>query len=197
MSLFNTDYLPAPQLPPRRTTPNTIKPSASGPMKFCSKCGEPLIEGKEFCAGCGAPKATSGKIILPLPAPKLKGADLVAYVNDWIAQNPYLYNLRFDIDFEHWRNDFDRVGSTVVKQISVSYSVSDRPVSVQYGLAFLYRYKATLNVFGQMKYKGEDLVREWNGMYPDVKVITWNGGKTTTDNGVFEYYQFVTFTKSV
>ncbi len=194
MGLFRTDYMPQAVLPQRRITEYTIKadPLEINP-KFCPHCGAAFIEGKDFCVECGNKKYTHYTMELYLPKNNMRAPEVADFVNDWLAQNPYLYNIQFEFDFAHWSNDFDRSGSTRVKRVMVSYNISDKPLPYQYGLAFIYRYTATLNFIRQNSFRGEDLVNEWAAQNPHVSVITYSGGRTTSTDNTYQYYQFVTY----
>lgn len=198
MGLFRTDYLPAAVTPERRITENTIQPlSPDKKPKFCTACGSALVEGKDFCVECGRKINTLYTKTFTLPKKYMRAPDVAEYLNDWLAQNPYIYDIRFEFDILHFSNDFDRKGSATVRGVELSYRISNKPLNFQYGIAFIYRYIATLNFFNQQKYKGEDLVKEWAEKNPHIKVKTYSGGRTTSTDNSYQYYQFVTFYKPI
>jgi hypothetical protein len=170
-----------------------------GKKKFCTKCGEPLLEGKSFCANCGSTVAERGTLRLPLPSNHMKPDEVINFVNGWLAQNPYLYNVRFEIEYIHYGNDIRRANATTVSSVTVAFDISQQPVAYRYGLAYIYRCKSVgpWSIRQQQQYNGADLVKEWNALYPSVEAVSYTGGRTVTDDAMFEYVQFVTFRQAL
>ena len=101
MGFFSTDYIPRSTLPPRVITGNTIKPDERK-RTHCNKCGAPYVEGKNFCVECGEKRVVSASI--NMGDKKVKAKELAEYLTGWLAENPYLYDIKID---EVTLDDFD------------------------------------------------------------------------------------------
>ena len=194
MGFFSTVHIPKTTLPQRRETANTIKPQAQKDV-FCPNCGSKYVEGKNFCVECGQTRIK--KYTSKLPAEKMYAIDLAEYLRNWLAENPYLYNIKLNCRLDFMPNDFNRIKQVFVREAEVSYSVADNPVNVQYGVEYLYEYKASLNVFKQNEVTSDYLVEEWKKNNPQYKVNHYICGRTRSNDGIYQYYCIVIFEKNL
>lgn len=194
MGFFRTDYLPRAIFPPRTITANTIKPD-SRQRTHCNKCGAAYVEGKNFCVECGAPKLVSGSVSM---GDRYKATELAKYLTGWLASNPYLYNIKLSTHLNCISNDFDRVGSVRASNVVVNYAISQQPQDRQYGVAYVYAYRVTLNFTKINNITSEILVNEWRELNPDVRIEDWHGGNTITrDQGIYQMYALIVYSKPV
>lgn len=191
MGFFSTDHLPAPVLPPRRTGANTVKPA--GEEKVCPACGTPYTEGKDFCLECGRKKGIRHSKSMN---GRIKAVEVAKYLNNWLAENPYLYDIKLDCRTHFLINDFDRVGQVSVSDVSLSYCVAQQEQPEQYGVVYLYSYRATMNFRQVMNVTCAALVGQWQMLHQDVDVVDWSGGKTNCmENGTYHLYALVVYRK--
>ena len=93
-------------------------------------------------------------------------------------------------------NDFNRVGSVRANNVVLKFSVSDKPYSRAYGVAYVYTYKVTINYKKIMNISAETLVDSWKQYNPDLRVENWIGGRVTcTDNGTYQLYALIVYSK--
>ena len=193
MGLFRTDYIPRAELPPRRITPNTIKPD-SRQRTHCNKCGAAYVEGKNFCVECGAPKTVFSS--LSMGDNRYKAKELAEYLTGWLAENPYLYNIKLSTHLNCISNDFDRVGSVRASNVTLNYAIAQQPYNRHYGVAYVYTYRVTINFSKILNVTSETLVQEWQQLNPDLKVEDWHGGHTTTrEQGIYQLYALIVYSK--
>jgi len=195
MGLFSTDYIPVTVVPPRAITGNTVKPQ--GPeATICHKCGAPYVPGKDFCVECG----TSKKIrhTLSMTGKRMKALELARYLNGWLAENPYMYDVKLNAQLHYLPNDFDRVGQISATEVELSYCLAQQEQSVQYGVEYVYTYKATFDVQKIMNITSDSLVQQWQQANPALKVQNWFGGRVTSmDNGTYQLYALIVYAKPV
>ena len=195
MGLFNTEHVPRSVLPPRAITANTIKPDGRV-RTHCHKCGAAYVEGKNFCVECGATKQLRQS--LSLGAPRTKAVELAKYLTGWLAENPYVYDVRLSGELRNTHNDFDRIGQIIATNINATYSLADKPYHKAYGVEYVYCYRVTLNFSKIMNATSETLVQEWQQLNPDLKVETWFGGHTTTSQqGIYQLYALIVYSKDI
>ena len=182
------------QLPTRKRTINTL--TAPMPDKqVCPKCGH--VFGQEaFCPTCGSAKKTPTVFEVPIQG-KMTAQKLEQYLNDWLAENPYIYNCQIQLDF---RNSLlsPLVGHKFfVKKATITCQVSDKPQAHQYGFAFLYRFR----FFGPIGYNEEKHVAQWKANNPHCQVLWHRGGHIQhfSNQGSFyaQYYNYVLYQKPV
>ena len=193
MGLFKTEYFPRPVFPARTITANTIKPD-SRQRTHCNKCGAAYVEGKNFCVECGAPRLVTSSISMGENRHKAK--ELAEYLTGWLAENPYLYNIKLNARLNCISNDFDRVGSVHTSNVVVNYAIAQQPYNRQYGVAYAYAYRVTLNFRMINTITSDVLVQEWQQLNPDLKIEDWHGGHTITrEQGVYQLYALIVYSK--
>ena len=189
MGFFSTDHLPRPVLLPTKITGNTIHPIAA--QTHCPKCGSAYTEGKDFCIECGQPKGVKKTLRMD---GRIKALDLAQYLNNWLAENPYLTQVRLDGQPHFLANDFDRVGQVSFSQVALSYQVEQEQQSRTYGVQYLYTYRATFNWRQVQQSSAQAMVMQWENANPDVEVVDFVGGKThCSENGTYHLYALVVF----
>lgn len=189
MGFFSTDHLPAPELLPVKITGNTVKPAAE--QTHCPKCGSRYPEGKDFCIECGQPKGLKKTLTMD---GRVKARDLAPYLNQWLAENPYLYEVRLDGQPHFLINDFDRVGQVSYSQVALSYKVAQEPQEYHYGVQYLYAYRATFSWKQIQESSAQIMVMDWEHANPHVEVVDFVGGKThCSENGTYHLYALVVF----
>lgn len=193
MGFFSTDYIPRSSLPPRVITGNTIKPDERK-RTHCNKCGAPYVEGKNFCVECGEKRQVSSSI--NMGDKNVKAKELAEYLTGWLAENPYLYDVKIDANMHCIQNDFNRVGSVRANNVVLKFSIADKPYSRTYGVAYVYTYKCTINYKKIMNISAESLVETWKQYNPDLRAESWTGGRVTcTDNGTYQLYALIVYSK--
>ncbi len=193
MGFFSTDYLPAPVLPPRHTGPNTIQPTPE--EKVCPACGSPYVPGKDFCVECGRKKGMQHSLSMN---GRSKAAELARYLTDWLAENPYLYDIKLSCQTHFLINDFDRVGQVSASEVKLNYCIAREEQPQQYGVAYLYTYRATINFRQVQNSTCQVLVQQWQAAHPEVEITDWTGGKTScAENGTYHLYALVVYRKKV
>lgn len=195
MGLFKTDYIPRSVLPPRRVTENTIR-NQGGKLTNCPQCGAAFVDGKDFCVECGAKRLQ--RHTLQMPVQRTKAVELAKYLTDWLAQNPYLANVSLSCDLRHMDNDFDRVGQVSATNVSLSYAIFDGENNNQYGVEYVYSYKATFNFMEVQNCTAKTLVERWQELNPDLTKVDWTGGRVTcASNGTYQLYALILYKKDV
>ena len=194
MFVLSSKSMDTRQLPSRKRTVNTI----TAPMpdkKVCTRCGRPFGE-EAFCPTCGVPKKTPTVFEVPIQG-KMTAQKLEQYLNDWLAENPYIYDCQIQLDYRTSLLS-PLVGyKFFVKKAIITCQVSDKPQAHQYGFAFLYRFR----FFGPIGYNEEKHVAQWNANNPNCQVL-WHKGSHIQhfDNqGGFyaQYYNYVLYKKPV
>lgn len=193
MGLFETIYIPKTVVPPRRITDKSIKPREKQ-AKCCAKCGAALIEGKGFCVECGAPRVQ--RHTLSMGEGQVKALEVAAYLNQWLAENPYLYDVELDCQFHYFSNDLDRLGQITVSDVKLTFSLADEPTNIQYGVEYFYVYKATLNLMEQRNSQAKDAVQQWQNINPHLKYRSFTGGKITGSNNTYQLYGLLLYSVS-
>ena len=193
MGFFKTDYIPRSVLPARRITENTIRNQGDKPT-HCHQCGAAYVEGKDFCVECGAPRRQ--RHTLQMPVQRTKAVELAKYLTEWLAQNPYLADVKLSCDLRHLDNDFDRVGQVTATNVSLSYAIFDGENTNQYGVEYVYSYKATFNIMEVQNCTAKTLVDRWKELNPDMTVSDWTGGRVTcASNGTYQLYALIVYKK--
>ena len=190
MGLFETIHIPNTIPFPRSTSGNTVMPRPQDNLAYCPKCGT-AFEGKKFCAECGTSSIKRHTLVIqntPIPA-----RNLALSLSQWLAENPYVYDVELSCDMHHFPNDLDRTGQIIVDQAQLTYSVSPSPMDIQYGVEFLYTYNVTLNYQQLFSAKGENTVKMWQEQNPHLRYRAYTGGRITGDNGVYQQYALVLY----
>ena len=178
------------ELPPRVQTAHTVTAPVPD-LQFCPKCGKPFGEAT-FCSTCGVSKKGKNTYVVPIDK-RMTAQKLEQTVNEWLAQNPYIYDCRITLDTKS-SLFMPFVGyKFFVKSAVLEYTVADRPQNHRFGLAFIYKFR----LFGPLGYNKEKHVGEWNKNNPDSQVISTHGNyiQHLDNKGGFwaQYYNYVFF----
>ena len=180
------------ELPAVCETANTVK-TARPDRVSCPKCGKEFNDAA-FCTECGTPKKQKNKYVFSIPK-KMTAQDFEIVINQWLAENPYIYDCKLNIDTKTSIFSLILQRRFFVKSASIEYHVADKPQQGQYGMAFIYKWR----MFGPLGYNTEKHVAEWNKNNPDCKVLKTHGGRIQhwdSNGGIYaQYYNYVFFKK--
>lgn len=181
-------------LPMRRFTANTQRDTTAAP-KFCPRCGKEYGD-HVFCTVCGSAKRKT--YVYHIPMNKfMRARDLENAVNEWLAENPYATNCKLRLETSNMLFCPLIPYVFLVKSASIEYVLDDKPQNVQYGMAFLYKFR----LFGSIGYSEEKHVAEWRMANPDCAVLSTRGGHIQhwDSNGGFyaQYYNYILFAKKL
>lgn len=194
MSLFQTIHIPNTVPFPRTTSGNTVMPCPQDTLTYCPKCGT-AFGGKKFCAECGTPSIKRHTLVIRNTP--IQARNLALSLSQWLAENPYVYDVELSCEMHHFPNELDRTGQIIVDQAQLTYSVSQTPMDIQYGVEFLYTYNVTLDYQQLLSAKGENAVKMWQEQNPQLRYRAYTGGRVTSDNGVYQQYALVLYSFQV
>ncbi len=196
MGFFQTIHIPKTVMFPRATTANTVMPGGEEKLKICTKCGAELPENKKFCAECGTPTVRRHKFSLP-GEQRILAVQLAPFLSQWLAENPYVYDVELSCDMHHLPIDLSRLNQISATNVTLTYSLSQTPMDIQYGVEFVYTYNATLNYQEVLNAKGENAVKMWQAANPNLRYRSYVGGHVKSSDGCYEQYALVLYSSSV
>ena len=160
---------------------------------FCPKCGADLA-GKAFCANCGTPAAVRQTYRVPIQG-SMTAQNVEKHINQFLAENPYISDCKLNLQYHNWLLFPFVYLRFRVKSAELSFTVSDKPTNIRYGMAFLYKYR----LLSTLGYSNEKLVGQWNKNNPDCTVVSYKGSHIQhfSNQGNIEahFYSYVFFKK--
>lgn len=196
MGFFRTIHIPQTVMLPRTTNAHTVMPSGEEKLKICTKCGAEIQENKKFCAECGTSTVRRYSFTLP-GTQRILAVQLAPFLSQWLAENPYVYDVELSCDLHHLPIDLSRLNQISATNVTLTYSLSQTPMDIQYGVEFVYTYIATLNYQDILNAKGENAVKMWQAANPNLRYRSYVGGHVKSSDGTFEQYALLVYSAPV
>ena len=180
-------------LPEVRHTSNTVT-TPMAPRQYCMQCGQ-IYGSADFCPKCGSAKVVPNTYVVPING-RITAQKLETVVNEWLAENPYAYDCKLNLETKASLLIPFVQCKFFVKRAEIEFSVADKPQNRQYGLAFIYKFR----LFGPIGYSTEKHITQWQANNQDCQIVSTHGGRIQhfgTNSGFWaQYYNYVFFKKN-
>lgn len=181
------------ELPSVRHTSNTVT-TPMAPRQYCLQCGQ-IYGSADFCPKCGSAKVVPNTYVVPING-RITAQKLETVVNEWLAENPYAYDCKLNLETKASLLIPFVQCKFFVKRAEIEFSVADKPQNRQYGLAFIYKFR----LFGPIGYSTEKHIAQWQANNQDCQIVSTHGGRIQhfgTNSGFWaQYYNYVFFKKN-
>ncbi len=178
-------------LPHPRTT-NRTDTIPTPVAETCVKCGT-SFNGANYCPNCGESNSVYKEYTFDI-SKRMPVHKFEEMINLWLAENPYIYGCKLDLDTKQSLWSILPKRRFFVKKATIKYLVADKPQKSQYGFAFAYKLK----IF-TLRYSYEKFIDAWKQNNPDCEIKSKDTGRIhhwdSNGSSYSQYYSYIFFKK--